>query len=219
MATARQPLPDLRVLLVDDHKILRRGLRGLIEEEHPRAEFGEAENSQTALEQIYSGKWDLVLLDVNIPGRSGLDVLQEIKQVTPETPVIVISAYPEEEFAVRALKLRAAGYLTKSCVADELKPAMRKVLSGGRYVTASLAERLADSLGSDLKGPLHERLSNRELQVLRLVAVGRSLKEIAAELSLSEKTIGTYRRRIAEKMGLSTNVELARYALQAGIVD
>lgn len=209
----------MRVLLVDDHKILRRGLRGVIEEEYPDAHFGEAENSNTALELIYQAAWDLVLLDVNIPGRSGFDVLQEIKQVAPDTPVLVISAYPEEDFAVRALKLRAAGYLTKSRVADELKPAIKKALAGGRYVSASLAEKLAESLGRDLKGPRHESLSNRELQVLRLVAVGRSLKEIAAELSLSEKTIGTYRRRIAEKMGLSTNVELARYALQAGLAD
>lgn len=209
----------MRVLLVDDHKILRRGLRGVIEEDYPDAHFGEAENSNTALELIYQAAWDLVLLDVNIPGRSGFDVLQEIKQVAPDTPVLVISAYPEEDFAVRALKLRAAGYLTKSRVADELKPAIKKALAGGRYVSASLAEKLAESLGRDLKGPRHESLSNRELQVLRLVAVGRSLKEIAAELSLSEKTIGTYRRRIAEKMGLSTNVELARYALQAGLAD
>lgn len=219
MTTSRSTPPDLRFLLVDDHKILRRGLRGVIQEEHPGADFGEAENSHVALERIYNEKWDLVLLDVNIPGRSGLDVLQEIKQVRPETPVLVISAYPEEEFAVRALKLRAAGYLTKASVADELKPAMEKALSGGRYVTASLAEKLAQSLGDDLKGPAHERLSNRELQVLRLVAVGRTLKEIAGELSLSEKTVGTYRRRIAEKMGLSSNVELARYALQAGLVE
>lgn len=219
MPTPHPIQPSLRVLLVDDHKILRRGLRGVIEEEYAGADFGEAENSQTALEQIYNGKWDLVLLDVNIPGRNGLDVLHEIKQVSPETPVLVISASPEEEFAVRALKLRAAGYLTKSCVADELKPAIKKALSGGRYVTAALAEKLAQSLGSDLKGPLHETLSNRELQVLRMVAVGRTLKEIAAELSLSEKTVGTYRRRIAEKMGLSSNVELARYALQARLVE
>lgn len=209
----------MRVLLVDDHKILRRGLRGLIEEDYPQAHFGEAENSHTALELIYGTTWDLVLLDVNIPGRSGFDVLQEIKHVRPETPVLVISAYPEEDFAVRALKLRAAGYLTKSCVADELKPAMKKALTGGRYVSPSLAEKLAESLGDDLKGPRHGSLSHRELQVLRLVAVGRSLKEIAAELSLSEKTVGTYRRRIAEKLGLSTNVELARYAMRAALVD
>src|SRR4028119_101980 len=122
MAATQRPAPELRVLLVDDHKIVRRGLRVVIEEHHPGADIGEAENSQAALQLIYSRKWDLVLLDVNIPGRSGLDVLQEIKKVTPETPVLIISAYPEEEFAIRALKLRAAGYLTKACVADELKP-------------------------------------------------------------------------------------------------
>jgi DNA-binding NarL/FixJ family response regulator len=209
----------MRVLLVDDHKIVRRGLRGVIEEDFPDAEFGEAENSQTALELIYRETWDLVLLDVNIPGRNGFDVLQEIKHLLPATPVLVVSAYPEEDFAVRALKLRAAGYLTKSRVADELKPAIAKALAGGRYVTASLAEKLAASLGEDVKGARHESLSNREFQVLRLVALGRSLKEISGELSLSEKTVGTYRRRIAEKMGLSSNVELARYALQAGLVD
>ena len=209
----------MRVLIVDDHQILRRGLREVIHEQFPKAEFGEAENSQTALESIYREKWDLVLLDVNIPGRSGLDVLQEIKQSAPETPVLMVSAYPEEDFAVRALKLRAAGYLTKNCVADELNAAVRKALSGGRYVTASLAEKLAASMGSDLKGPVHETLSNRELQVLRMIAIGRTLKDIAGELSLSEKTVGTYRRRIAEKMGLSTNVELARYALHAGLVE
>jgi DNA-binding NarL/FixJ family response regulator len=209
----------MRVLLVDDHKVLRRGLRGVIEEDFPGTEFGEAENSYTALELIYSETWDLVLLDINIPGRNGFDVLQEIKHLSPVTPVLVVSASPEEDFAVRALKLRAAGYLTKSRVADELKPAIKKALSGGRYVTASLAEKLAQSLGEDVKGARHESLSNREFQVLRLVALGRSLKEISAELSLSEKTVGTYRRRIAEKMGLSSNVELARYALQAGLVD
>ena len=209
----------MRVLLVDDHKILRRGLRGVIEEEFPDTAFGEAESSQTALELIYGQTWDLVLLDVNIPGRNGFDILQEIKQVSPETPVLIVSAYPEEDFAVRALKLRAAGYLTKSRAADELKPAIKKALNGGRYITASLAEKLAESLGEDVKGARHESLSNREFQVLRLVALGRSLKEISAELSLSEKTVGTYRRRISQKMGLSTNVELARYALQAGLVD
>jgi DNA-binding NarL/FixJ family response regulator len=209
----------MRVLLVDDHKIVRRGLRSVIGEEFPAAEFAEAEDSQTALELIYRDAWDLVLLDINIPGRNGFDVLQEIKHLMPATPVLVVSAYPEEDFAVRALKLRAAGYLTKSRVADELKPAIEKALAGGRYVTASLAEKLAASLGEDVKGARHESLSNREFQVLRLVALGRSLKEISGELSLSEKTVGTYRRRIGEKMGLSSNVELARYALQAGLVD
>ena len=209
----------IRVLVVDDHKILRRGLREVIEEDFPEAEFAEAQDSQTALEKVYAAKWDLVLLDVNIPGRSGMDVLAEIKQTQPETPVLVISAYPEEDFAIRALKLRAAGYLTKNCVADELNAAVRKALAGGRYVTASLAERLADSMGSDLSTAPHDLLSNRELQVLRLIAVGRSIKEIASELSLSDKTVSTYRVRIADKMGLSSSVELTRYALQHRLVE
>jgi two-component system, NarL family, invasion response regulator UvrY len=209
----------MRVLVVDDHKVVRRGLISIINEKFPGTEFGEAETSQEALEQAYAGGWDLVLLDVNIPGRNGLDVLQEIKEAHPKVAVLMVSAYPEEDFAVRALKLQAAGYLTKSCVADELVPAMNKALAGGRYVTASLAEKLAASLGSDLETALHESLSNRELQVLKLVAVGRTLKEIAAELKLSEKTIGTYRARISEKMGFSSNVELARYALRHHLVE
>lgn len=209
----------MRVLIVDDHKILRRGLSEVIEEEFPQADIGEADNSQTAIELTHTATWDLVLLDINIPGRNGLEVLQEIKHVAPQVPVLVISAYAEEDFAIRALKLRASGYLTKSCVADELIPAIRKALAGGRYVTASVAEKLAASLGSDLKGPPHESLSNRELQVLRMVAQGKSIKEIAAELCLSEKTVGTYRQRIATKMGISTNVDMARYAMQTGLVD
>ena len=209
----------MRVLIVDDHHLLRRGLREVVEEEFPHAEFGEAENSQTALALVHERQWDLVLLDINIPGRNGLEVLEEIKHVSPKLPVLVISAYSEADFAVRALKLRAAGYLTKNCIAEELLAAIRKALAGGHYVTVELAEKLAQSLGTDLKGPRHESLSNRELQILRMVARGRNIKEIAAELCLSRKTVGTYRQRIANKMGFSTNVELARYALQSGLTD
>jgi len=209
----------MRVLIVDDHKIVRRGLISLIEEHFPGTKFGQADSSQSALELVYAGEWDLVLLDINLPGRCGLDLLHEIKEISNQTAVLVISVYPEEDFAMRALKMHAAAYLTKSCVADELVPAMKKALAGGRYVTASLAEKLAWALGSDLKGAPHESLSNRELQVLRLIAVGRTLKEVGVELKLSEKTIGTYRARIAEKMGVSSNGELARYALQHRLVE
>jgi DNA-binding NarL/FixJ family response regulator len=209
----------MRVLIIDDHKIVRSGLRQVITEHYPGTAFGEGGNSHEALELLHRQTWDLVLLDVNIPGRSGLEVLEEVKQLWPETPVLVISAYPEEEFAVRALKLRAAGYLTKGQAADEIGVAMKKALAGGRYVTNSLAERLAAALGSDLQGAPHESLSSRELQVLRLVAQGRTLKEIAGELALSEKTIGTYRTRVSEKLRLSTNVELARYAWQHHLAD
>ena len=210
---------DMQVLIIEDHELVRRGLRVIVEEEFPGTAFAEAATSQEGLQKIHEQAWDLVLLDLNLPGRSGLEVLEDIKRLREETPVLVISAYPEEEFAIRALKLRASGYLTKSCVADELKVAARKALGGRRYMTAALAERLAEWMGSDSKGPPHENLSNRELQVLRLVAVGRSIKEISAELSLSEKTVGTYRHRLGEKMGLGSNVEIARYALQHGLVE
>jgi two-component system, NarL family, invasion response regulator UvrY len=145
--------------------------------------------------------------------------LEEVKRLRPGLPVLVLSAYPEEDYALRSFKLGAAGYLTKQSASDELLAAFRKVLRGGRYVTAAMAERLAGALGGTLQQDRHEALSNRELQVLRRIAAGRTIKEIAAELALSEKTIGTYRTRISEKMGLRTNVELTRYALQHGLAD
>ncbi len=160
-----------------------------------------------------------MFVDVNIPGRSGLEVLGEIKRVRPKTPVLVLSMYPEEEFAVRSFKLGASGYLHKSLASDEILAAAKKALAGGKYVTASLAEKLAASLGDDVRQTPHESLSSRELQVMRMVAGGRSIKEIAAELALSEKTVGTYRMRISKKLGLNSNVELARYALKHRLVD
>jgi two-component system invasion response regulator UvrY len=146
-------------------------------------------------------------------------VLDEIKRLRPRTPVLVVSAYPEEEFAIRSLKLGASGYLSKSSASDEVVVAARKVMAGGKYVTAPLAEKLAATLGSEIQRAPHESLSNRELQVLRMIAKSQSIKEIAAELALSEKTVGTFRSRIAKKMGLSTNVELAIYALKHELVE
>jgi DNA-binding NarL/FixJ family response regulator len=209
----------IRVLIVDDHEIVRHGLKKVLGDAFPELQVGEAQNSQTALELFMKQPWDLVLIDVNIPGRSGLEVLGEVKRLRPSTPVLVLSAYPEEEFAVRSLKLGASGYLNKSLASDEILAAARKVLAGGKYVTASLAERLATSLGSDARQTPHECLSSRELLVLRKVASGRTIKEIASELALSEKTIGTYRMRIAKKLGLNSNVELTRYALKHRLVD
>jgi len=209
----------IRVLIVDDHEIVRRGLKEIFTNAFPDLIVGEAENSQTALERLMRQEWDLVLLDINVPGRSGLELLEESKRLRPRTPVLVLSAYPEEEFAIRSLKLGASGYLNKSLGADEMLAAAKKVLTGGKYVTASLAEKLVAALGGDLQQTPHESLSSRELQVLRLVASGRTIKEIAAEIALSEKTVGTYRARIAKKMGLSSNVELARYALKHGLID
>jgi two-component system invasion response regulator UvrY len=209
----------IRALLVDDHQIVRRGLKEIFDDEFSELETGEAENSRAALELITQKDWDIVLLDINIPGRNGLDVLSEIKRLRPRTPVLVVSAYPEEEFAIRALKLGASGYLNKSSASDEVVAAAKKAMAGGKYVTPALAEKLAITLGSDIQQAPHESLSNRELQVLRMVANGQTIKEIAGELALSEKTVGTYRLRIAKKLGLNSNVELTRYAMQHRLVD
>jgi two-component system invasion response regulator UvrY len=209
----------IRVLIVDDHEIVRRGLKEIFDDEFPELKIGEAKNSREALEQMAAREWDIVLLDINMPGRNGLEILSEIKRVRSHTPVLVVSAYPEEEFAIRSFKLGASGYLNKNTAADEVVAAARKAMAGGKYVTALLAEKLAATLGGDIQLAPHESLSSRELQVLQMVAKGRTIKEIAAELALSEKTVGTYRSRLSKKMGLATNVELTRYALQHRLSD
>jgi two-component system, NarL family, invasion response regulator UvrY len=208
-----------RVLIADDHAVVRRGLKEILTEEFSPLEVGEARDARDALDRVLQQEWDVLLLDINMPGRNGLEVLEEVRRLRPKLPVLVLSAYGEEDYAVRAFKLGAAAYLTKQSASDELLVAFRKVLSGGRYITASLAERLAAALGDPIQQERHEALSNRELQVLRLIAAGRTIKEIASDLSLSEKTIGTYRTRISDKMGLRTNVELTRYALQHGLAQ
>jgi len=208
-----------RILIADDHEIVRRGLRQILTDEFPGLQVGDAANARDTVEAVRKRAWDAVLLDINMPGRSGLEVLEELKRLRPTMPVVVLTAFPEEDYAVRAFKLGASGYVSKESASDELLAALRKALAGGRYVTASLAEKLAASVAGDTPSAPHETLSNRELQVLRLIAQGRTIKEVAAELALSEKTIGTYRTRISEKMGLSTNVELARYAFQHKLAD
>ena len=209
----------MNILLVDDHEIVRRGLKQLLAEEFPMAVFGEANGLPQARELVAQREWNLVLLDIILPGGNGLELLAEVKRMQPQAAVLVLSSYPEEEFAVRSFKLGAAGYLTKASLSDEMLTAVRKVLAGGRYVSAALAERLATALGSPLQQLPHEALSPRELEVLRLVATGKTIKEIAAGLCLSQKTIATYRARLAEKLGLSSNVELARYAMQHRLVE
>ena len=204
-----------RILIADDHELLRRGLLSILAEAFPDLAAGEAVNAAQALEAVEKKPWDVVLLDINMPGRSGLDALQDIKRLRPQLPVVVLSVFPEKDYAVRAFKLGACGYISKQCASGELLAAIRKALAGGRYVTPLLAEVLA----GDTSSARHEMLSNREMQGLRMVALGKPLKEIAAELSLSEKTIGTYRLRISQKLGLGTNVALARYAMQHKLVD
>jgi DNA-binding NarL/FixJ family response regulator len=208
-----------KVLIADDHTVVRHGLQEILTRTFAGMDVALASDSREALGLLREQEWDLVLLDINMPGCGGLEVLEESKRLQPKTPVLILSAYPEEEFAIRAFKLGASGYLNKQSAFDELIAAVKKVLAGGKYVTAALAEKLATSLDVGLQQAPHEALSSRELQVLRMIASGLTLKAVAAQLSLSEKTVGTYRTRISEKMGLSTNVELTRYALRHHLVE
>ncbi len=223
MPAAARPTPAAglpgHVLIADDHPVMRRGLRQMLALEFPRLTTSEARDSREAVDLLLQRDWDLVLLDLNMPGRGGFDVLTEARRLRPRTPVLVLTAYAEEEFALRAFKLGAAGYLNKQCVPDELVAAVRKILAGGKYVTASLAEQMAAFLGGEFRQAPHESLSTRELQVLRLIALDRTLKEIAAELALTEKTVGTYRARLTQKTGLNSKVEITRYALQHNLVE
>jgi two-component system invasion response regulator UvrY len=209
----------LSVLIVDDHAIIRQGLRQILADAFPNATFGEAGDANAALEKIAGQRWDVALLDITMPGRSGLDILKQVVNAHPNTAVLVLSMHPEDQYAVRVLKIGAAGYITKDTVSDEVVTAVRKVLAGGKYVSAALAETLAAGLNASAEGALHEALSDREYQVLRLIAVGKSVKEIGFELSLSVKTISTYRMRIMEKMRLKTNADLIRYAMHQKLVD
>ena len=208
----------IRVLIVDDHAILRRGLRSLLSDAFARAEFGEASNAAQALEQLGKKGWDVALLDITLPGKSGLDLLKELKAARPRLPVLVLSAHPEDQFAVRALKAGAEGYMTKESASEELVKAIHKILAGGRYVSPALAEKLASSVRKDFTRTPHETLSDREYEVMCRIASGKTVTEIAGELSLSAKTISTYRVRILEKLGVKNSAEIARYAIRNQLV-
>lgn len=209
----------MRVLIADDHAIFRLGLKDLLNTEFDKVTFAEARNADEALDQVRKQNWEIVILDISMPGRSGLDILQEIKRLRPKLPVLLLSMHPEEQFARRALKSGAAGYLTKESVPDELKKAVRKALGGGRYVSSALAEKLACDLDPGMETPLHDLLSDREFQVLRMVASGKTVKDIADELALSVKTVSTYRTRLLEKTRMKNNAELIRYAVQSHLVE
>jgi two-component system invasion response regulator UvrY len=209
-----------RILIIDDHEIVRRGLRDILTSGLGRdLIFGEAGNAASAIDCLMHNEWDLALLDINMPGRNGLEVLAEAKRMRLKTSLLIVTAYPEEDFAIRAFKLGASGYLNKQSLSVELISAVERVLAGGKFLTASLGERLASSLGEPDDFEPHQSLSHRELQVFRLVAVGKSTKEIADQMALSEKTVATYRTRIGQKTGLKTGVEIARYALKKGLVE
>jgi DNA-binding NarL/FixJ family response regulator len=208
----------LKVLVIDDHPLVRRGLVETIREAFTNAQIGEASNSQAGLELIWKEHWDVVVLDIAMPGRSGLDFLKEIRQERPKTPVLILSTYSEDQFAIRSLRSGANGYLTKEVVEQELVTAIKRLLAGGKYIRASLAEKLASHLDVNASKPLHSTLSDREYQVMRMIASGQTPKEIASDLCLSIKTVSTFRSRILKKMVMKNNAELMRYAMENGLV-
>ncbi|MDQ3687992.1 MAG: response regulator transcription factor [Acidobacteriota bacterium] len=209
----------MRILIADDHAIVRQGLRQTVAGQPDMIVAGEAQNAHETLKLVREQEWDVVVLDITMPGRSGLDLLIELKRERPNLPILILSMHSEEQFAVRALKSRASGYITKQSAPKELIKAIRKVYQGGKYVSPSLAESLAFELGDSGGKSAHEKLSDREYQILRMIATGRTPKEIAAELNLSEKTVSTYRMRLLEKMNMKRNAELIRYALENQLVD
>lgn len=208
----------IRILIADDHSIVREGLKQILTDEFPKAQFGEAQNAAEALDLIHAQKWDVVVMDISMPGRGGLDILRELKQRKTTVPVLILSMYSEDQYAVRALKAGASGYLTKESAPDELVRAIRQIMSGRKYVSQSLAEKLASSLGDESGTTYHELLSDREYEVLCLIASGKTVGEIGEVMSLSVKTISTYRTRILSKMKMKTNAELTRYGIEHGLV-
>jgi len=208
----------IRVLVADDHPLLRTALKQVLSAEPDLTVAGEAEDSEQVLQKIGEESWDAVILDLAMQGRGGMEVLRELRRLKPHLPVLVLSMYAEDQFAVRAIKAGASGYLSKNSAADEVIRAVRKILTGKKYVSPSLAEMLADSLDSDFDQQLHESLSDREFEVLCKIGSGQTVSEIAEEMVLSVKTISTYRARLLEKMNMKNSAELARYAIMKGLV-
>ncbi len=210
----------LKILLADDHAVVRQGVKQILVEAYPKAVFGEAQNIHELLGLVHDGRWDVVVLDLNMQGVSGLDLLKQIKHEQPQLPVLILSMYPADQYAVRTLKAGAAGYLNKEGAPEELVLALRKILQGGKYISASVGEELELQLHrkSTDGRPLHADLSDREYQVLCMLASGKRISDISHELSLSAKTISTYRARILEKMYMQTNADLTQYAIQNGLI-
>jgi len=206
----------LKILTIDDHEVVRRGLKDMFTKES--ATFGEARSGAEAVELVRKQPWDIAVLDISLGGRSGLEVLGELKQLRPRMPVLILTMHAEEQYAVRAFKAGASGYINKASSGEELRKAILKIIKGGQYVGPTLAEKIVVQLSQPGKVP-HENLSNREFEVLCSIASGQTVKEIAAKLSLSDKTISTYRRRILDKMDMRTNAELTHYAIRNGLVE
>jgi DNA-binding NarL/FixJ family response regulator len=208
----------LKVLLADDHALVREGLKRILTGEFKGVSFGEAEDGAKVLELIRKENWDILLLDLTMPGKSGFDILADLRDVRPDLPILVLSMHSEDQYALRVLKAGAAGYITKAKAPREVLSAVKKILTGGKYVSPSFAERVVLDLATGGKEPQHGNLSQREFQVLRMIASGSTLTEIAGSLALSVKTVSTYRARVLDKLRLSTNADLTEYALKHGII-
>ncbi|MFN8441885.1 MAG: response regulator transcription factor [Caldilineaceae bacterium] len=204
----------IRVLIADDHAIVRKGLRQIAKEQATGIEVDEAENGQEVIEKVQVNSYDVLVLDISMPGRNGLDILQEVRHSTPKLPVLILSMHPEEQYAIRMLKSGASGYLTKDCAPDQLVPAIQKIARGGKYVSDTLAERLLFDLTGESNQKPHELLSDREYSVLLLIGQGKTPTEIADQMVLSVKTVSTYRTRILEKLNLQSTAELIRYVVE-----
>lgn len=211
-------MADVRILIGDDHAIVREGMIRLLKEEFESVELGEARSGTEVLDMARKEKWDVIIMDITMPGRTGLEILKQMRSEDIHTPVLVLSMYPEDQYAVRVMRAGASGYLTKDTASDQLINAVKRVLSGRKYVSESLAERLADDLDGRSTKSIHELMSDREYQVMCMIASGKTVSEIADELSLSVPTISTYRARILEKLNMKTNAEITRFAIETGLV-
>ncbi|MBS4029352.1 MAG: response regulator transcription factor [Ignavibacteriales bacterium] len=209
----------IRIFIADDHAVVRQGIKQIIEEQRDMLVIGEAKNAQETLDFLHKKIADVVILDISMPGKTGLEILKDLKHLSKNLHVLVLSMYPEEQFATRAIKSGASGYMTKESAPEELVRAIRRVYSGGKYVSAALAEKLIFDFETDQTKPPHELLSDREFQVLCLMGMGKTASEIAKEISLSVKTISTYRSRILEKMKMKSNAELTRYSIKNKLVE
>jgi two-component system, NarL family, invasion response regulator UvrY len=209
----------IKILIADDHTMFREGLKHILAEYPDLVVADEANNGQEVLDKIWKNNYDMVLLDITMPGMTGLEALKQLKNDKPKLPVLILSMHPEEQYAIRVLRAGASGYLTKESAPDELITAIRKISQGKKYITPSLAERLASEFEADSERPLHDILSDREYQVLCMIAAGKTLTHIAGELSLSIKTVSTYRTRIMEKMKMKTNAEVMHYVIKHQLLD
>ena len=208
----------IRILIADDHAIVRKGLIQILLEEYPTAKIGEVEDAEQLFHKAITDDWDVVICDLSMPGRSGLDALHQLKQASPKLPVLIMCMHPEDQYALRVLKAGASGYLGKDTIHEDLIRAIQTVLLGKKFITPSVAEKLAEAFNADADQVLHETLSDREFDVLKLLASGKSVSEIADQLSLSVTTVSTYRARIMKKMNMHSNAELTRYALEKSLI-